>query len=256
MTFLDNFCAAERHEIVSRCRHAAPEGCLACQQWGNIVLKIDSRTAVKFGPGVSKDEAENQAAISTMVNQEIVRVPKVYDWFQDAEGWGYLVMEFMTGERAGHLDEDKYKTKLLRVIEHLHSLTAAKIGPLHQGPHRAIIFGENSSPVLPSTKDVEAWFTRRLGKDNGIVDFSHFDLVLCHLDLTCRNMLWIEGQPPCLLDWACAGFYPRFFEKLSLDIIGQPEDGTAIVEMHLSNSESEQYWLTATAFANEMRYCL
>lgn len=255
MTFLNSFCAAKQHEIILRCRHARPAECLAYQQWGNIVLQLDSRTAVKFGPGVSKDEADNQAAVSTMVNQEIVRVPKVYDWFQDAEGWGYLVMEFMAGERARHLSEDNYISKVSNVVGHLHSLTATHIGPLHQGPHRGIIFGENSSPVLKSTKEVEAWFTRRLCNDNGKVDFGRFDLVLCHLDFTCRNVLWIDGQPPCLLDWACAGFYPRFFEKLSLDIVGQSEDGRVIADMPLSDAEMEQYWLVATAFANEMRYC-
>ncbi len=97
---MDHSFAGDRHEIIGQCRRASPEDCLGYQPWGNIVLKIDSYRAVKFGPSVSKDEAENQAAISMLVNHEILRVPKVYDWFQDAEGWGYIVMEFMAGERA------------------------------------------------------------------------------------------------------------------------------------------------------------
>ena len=252
---LDGIPAEQRDYIIARCRNAPPDQCLDYQEGGNIVLKIDS-LAVKFGSGVSKDEAENQAQVSHIINQNIVRVPKVHDWFQDSDGWGYLVMEFMAGKRANHLGDDKYATELLKVIEHLHSLTAKEIGPLHQGPHRAILFGEGPSPVLKSTQDVEAWFTRRLCDDSTAVKLSDLDLVLCHCDLTCRNILWDEEQPPCLVDWASAGFYPRIFEKFCHHILGRPEDGNVVANIHLSDAENVQYWLIAKAFANDMRYCL
>lgn len=252
---MDHSFAGDRHEIIGQCRRASPEDCLGYQPWGNIVLKIDSYRAVKFGPSVSKDEAENQAAISasqprdTSCAKSLRLVPR-------CRGLG-VYCHGIYGRRASkHLGEDKYKAKFLEVIKHLHSIKATKIGPLYQGPHRAIIFGEGPSPVLKSIQDVEAWFTRRLCDNHSSVDFSKLDLVLCHLDFTCRNILRSEGQPPCLLDWACAGFYPRFFEKLCQDIIGQPEDGNVAADMRLSNIESVQYWLTAKAFANDMRYCL
>jgi thiamine kinase-like enzyme len=38
------------------------------------------------------------------------------------------------------------------------------------------------------------------------------ELVLCHLDIAPRNILWREDGSICFLDWASAGFYPRSFE--------------------------------------------
>lgn len=37
-------------------------------------------------------------------------------------------------------------------------------------------------------------------------------LVLCHLDVAPRNILWLEDDSTCFLDWASARFYPRLFE--------------------------------------------
>jgi len=256
MAFLDPLHPEQRNDVIACCHHASPDECLDYQEYGNIVLKLGPDKVVKFGPMVSRDEAENQASVAGMVNQETVRVPKVYDWFEDAKGWGYLVMEFMDGEKAKCLTEDIHAPQLLKVLEHLHSLKAGTIGPLHRGPHQAILFGEGPSPKLSSVQDVEAWFTRRLCDDSVRVDISDFDLVLCHLDFTCRNILWKEGRPPCLLDWAWAGFYPRFFEKCSHDVVGRAEDGNVINDMNLSNAEDVQYQLIMKAFANDMRFCL
>lgn len=256
MSYMHEFSAERRQEIIARCRSALPEECVEYQAWGNMVLQIDMYSVVKYGPAVSKDEAENQTRIWELVDHEIVRVPQVYDWFQDAEGWGYLVMEFVAGDRTRHLNDDRYRAKLVRMAEHLHSIKSTQIGPLHTGPHRAMVFGEGPSPVLRSTQDVEAWFSRRLLNDDRQVDFSKLDLVLCHLDFTCRNILWIDDSVPCLIDWASAGFYPRFFEKLCHSIVWQPEDGDIILNMELSTVEDEQYWLVAKAFANDMRFCL
>lgn len=35
---------------------------------------------------------------------------------------------------------------------------------------------------------------------------------MCHLDIAPRNLLYLADGSVCLLDWATAGFYPRFFE--------------------------------------------
>lgn len=76
------------------------------------------------------------------------------------------------------------------------------------------------------------------------------------MDLTCRNLLWSEGNPPCLLDWEHAGFYPRFFEKCSQEILARSVDGNIVASMDLSDAEEEQASLVLEAFANDMRYVL
>lgn len=190
----------ERSDILLRYRTASPQQCLDYQPYGNIVLQLNAQQVVKFGPGISRDEAENQARVYQIVDQRIVRIPRVDSWFQDDRGWGYLVMEYVHGRRADTLAEPMYTEPLLKVLQHLHSLKSQSIDPLHQGPHRAILFGEGPSPELRTVQDVEAWFTRRLLDKGARLDLSNFDLVLCHLDFSCRNLLWEDGQPPCLLD--------------------------------------------------------
>ena len=43
-------------------------------------------------------------------------------------------------------------------------------------------------------------------------------LTLCHLDIAPRDIIWLDDDSMCLLDWECAGFYPRLFEVYLLRI--------------------------------------
>lgn len=52
---------------------------------------------VKFGVSVKKDEATNQQAAYNLINHRIIRVPRVYRFFNDSNGLGYLVMEYVAG---------------------------------------------------------------------------------------------------------------------------------------------------------------
>ena len=85
---------------------------------------------------------------------------------------------------------------------------------------------------------------------------SNLDFVLCHLDFSCPNILWEEGKPPCLLDWGWAGYYPRFFEKRSHDIVGRAEDGNIVADKQLSKTEHVQSQLLLKAWGNDMHFCL
>ena len=39
---------------------------------------------------------------------------------------------------------------------------------------------------------------------------------MCHTNLAPRNIIVVENGGLALLDWACAGFYPRIFERYAL----------------------------------------
>jgi thiamine kinase-like enzyme len=45
-----------------------------------------------------------------------------------------------------------------------------------------------------------------------------YELVLCHLDLASRNVVWLDDGSLGLLDWESAGFYPQFFEWCALRV--------------------------------------
>jgi len=66
-------------------------------------------------------------------------------------------------------------------------------------------------------------FHRRLKHDGLSLSFQECDLklVLCHLDIAPRNILWLDEDDGalCIVDWASAGYYPRIFEWCSLDIL-------------------------------------
>jgi hypothetical protein len=48
-------------------------------------------------------------------------------------------------------------------------------------------------------------------------------MVSCHLDLCRRDMIMLPDRSICLADFGCAGFFPRFFEVLSLSILNPPD---------------------------------
>lgn len=77
MEFLNTLSPEERKNVIGRCQAAVPDEHLDHQPYGNSVLQLDPEKVVKYGFGVSRAEAENQASISLIVDQEIVRVPKV-----------------------------------------------------------------------------------------------------------------------------------------------------------------------------------
>ena len=47
--------------------------------------------------------------------------------------------------------------------------------------------------------------------------------VFCHLDTALKNMLYLPDGPICLLDWASAGYYPRYFELAAHLKKGKPD---------------------------------
>ena len=115
----------EPHEyasIILRCQRASPSNLLYYQPYRNRVLRLNANGVVKFGPGVSQDETENQAQVHKIVDQRIVRVPRLFNWFRDDDGCGYLAMEFMEGQKAKSFTEPFQTESLFRVLQHFQSL--------------------------------------------------------------------------------------------------------------------------------------
>lgn len=71
---------------------------------------------------------------------------------------------------------------------------------------------------------MEKWFNSRLFEHNPKLNLHGRELVLCHLNIAPRNILWQENGSFCLIDWASAGYYPRLFEFCAQWII-EGKDG-------------------------------
>jgi Ser/Thr protein kinase RdoA (MazF antagonist) len=80
---------------------------------------------------------------------------------------------------------------------------------------------------------------------------------LCHLDIAPRNFLWLEDGSICFIDWASAGFYPRFFEICAQRVILGKEGNFNRLILDslgtLSDSEETQAALVLKAFRNMLR---
>ena len=179
-------------------------------------------------------------AAQNLNHRGIVRVPHVYRYFQGnstrpGHPWpkGYLFMEYIPGltlEQEGPdlshstVAEDICECLAETVLE-LSSITDNNNGipgPVGGGkPLKGYLWGDNGTKVvLNSVNDLNHWLNKRLNHINKEIEVRPYPLVLCHLDLSRRNIKLMRdcskktnsNYSICLLDWGHAGLFPRFFE--------------------------------------------
>ncbi|KAJ5757736.1 kinase-like protein [Penicillium nucicola] len=192
----------QRASVIASCANPLPDNIIS--QYGKRIIRHSDHHVVKWGPDVTKEEYENQRIAYELVDNRIARVPRVYDFFLDVRGWGYIVMEFIEGKIIDPLDDASVIQRVASVLDHFDIIFL--------GACRGLIFPETDDLVFDSLDRMEKWFNSRLFAHNPILALQGCELVLCHLDIAPRNILWPEDGSLCLLDWASAGFYPRLFE--------------------------------------------
>lgn len=224
---------------------------------GRRVVKISEQAAIKFGIGVTESEANNQRGAYQLLDPSIVRVPQVYRFFTKGQ-YGYIVMEYIKGQILTPLEDQRLIRRVARVLEHLAELSCRVPGPLRSGVPRGLLWPENEDLSFVNILDVERYFNSRLAKSSPRLDFAQCSVVLCHLDVAPRNILWQEDGTICLLDWECAGFYPRILEVCAQRIIfGMDGEFNRILLEYmpgLTEDEEVQAKLIMQAYSNEQRY--
>lgn len=179
------------------------------------LARLNADLVVKFGSHVYEEEFHNQALAHCRLDPTIVRVPRPVHFFRD--GWtGYLVMEWVSLTPVTHADLDT----VARAVRHMHSILApeaANPGPVNGVCCRGDRFHEE--PSFDSKRDLEAFLNDRYGTHpRSPVTGTPFmlddqqPLVLTHLDLAARNLGRTVDGTICVLDWAMAGFFPRWFD--------------------------------------------
>ena len=245
-----------RANIIQRCSAAALNEHIAVQLYGNKVLQLTHKAVVKYGVGVTREEAFGQEQAYKLINPKVVRVPKVHDFFEDDSGRGYLVMDYIEGEVKNSISDPSEVYQLSLILDHLASIKSPRPGALGGGPARALIFGESDHPTFKSLQDLENWFNERLLRPDPKFLFHGCELVLCHLDFFLRNIIWVKNRPPCVLDWASAGFFPRTVERCSHLIKLAPESWQIVLSRQISAREESQCDLIMQVWRNVQRYCL
>ena len=206
--------------IVAFCNHPPPGRSL--DSFGNRVMRFSDTLAVKHGQSLTKHEANNQYKAHQLLDPSVVRVPRVFHFFehqnpQDPDPTGYILMEYVDGEKLEDLT-DLQLTQIAKIIKYMTSFRGPGPAGLMGGPIGGFLFGVPCYLEHGSVAGLNDWVNKRLiahcrGRDSGRrVDFSPCELVLCHLDIAPRNIIWPKSGPPWLIDWAAAGFVPRLFQ--------------------------------------------
>jgi thiamine kinase-like enzyme len=225
-------------------------------KFGNYVIKVSDEVVVKFGAGVSAGEAENQRKAFEMLNSSIVRVPRLYHYF-NWNNKGFLVMEYIHGEVFESVPSQQIR-KIADILGHFSTLQRTRPGPIQPGVSQGLLWEENGEPVFESVKHMEKWLNHRLPDTEDKLALEQYPLVLCHLDLAPRNNIWLKDGSLCLVDWASAGFYPRFFEVCILKIMERSHNDyeTDLIQNmeRLTEEEEAQMLLLGHSFSNSIKY--
>ncbi|KAJ5617371.1 kinase-like protein [Penicillium hordei] len=177
----------QRASVIALCANPVPANIVS--QYGKRVIKISDHEVVKWGPDITKEEADNQRIAYGLVNSRIVRVPRVYDFFSDKRGWGYIVMEYIEGRVIHPLEDSAALQKVVDVLDYFATLRHTNPGSLCGGPCRGLLFPETEDLLFDDLDEMEKWFNSRLLPDNPKLSFQGCNLVLCHLDIAPRNIL-------------------------------------------------------------------
>lgn len=225
---------------------------------GNRVVKISDEAVVKFGGGVKEEEAKNLEMARILLDPEIVRVPRLHRFFTH-KGIGYIVMEYMDGRIVEAFEYPGLARRVGTVLNHLHQIRGRMPGPLQSGISRGILW-DSDKPTFKTTQAMEDWLNRRILADGPKLALGNCELVLCHLDIAPQNILRLQDDSVCFLDWASAGFYPKFFETAVLKIMaGRNGNFNELVIRNmgrLKDGEEAQVRLVMEAWGNSERFYL
>ena len=217
-------CPFNDEEIFHLCQAANVDHLQSREGNGRKVIKISSNLAVKFGLGVTLQEAHSQRYAFQKLNKEIVLVPRVHRFFtrHDSEfgSIGYLIMENIEGANLEQVDWEQLGLvpRVAAALNEVNSIRHTVPGPISGGEAHGCLWSEyGSGTAFSDIRHLESYLNERLAYFEKSIHLREEDLCLCHLDVTPRNfMIDLQGRL-CLLDWASAGFFPRYFEIWSLE---------------------------------------
>lgn len=165
MTLPEDFQPAS---VITFCANTLPETIIS--QYGRRIIQISDHQAVKWGPDITQEEADNQRMAYERIDQSIVRIPGVYAFFSDDQGRGYIVMEYIKGKMIDPLEDESADQKVSGVLNHFATLRHSIPGSLSGGFCRGLLFPEAEDLAFDSLDGIEKWFNCRLFAHNPKLD--------------------------------------------------------------------------------------
>ena len=226
---------------------------------GTKVVKISEEAVIKFGYHLEEQEVKNQQIAYELLNHHIVRVPLIYRFFTSGES-GFIVMEYIKGQIIEPLEDPSRVRRIANILAHFTKIRGSRPGPLGGGFPRGLLWPESEDLFFKTVQDVESYVNSRLRHDDPKLVLEESELIICHLDIAPRNILWLEDDSICFLDWQSAGFYPRLFEFCGQYIVYGFENGfnQKLLEYmdNLTDEEEAQKEIILLAWHNQQRYHL
>ncbi|GAM85501.1 hypothetical protein ANO11243_035080 [Dothideomycetidae sp. 11243] len=221
--------AFDHASIVARCENPNRE-CITHSVGDDSrhVVVLNQELVVKNGWHVTAEEFRNQQYAYQHFNCDELRIPRAIEFFEHNDT-GYLVMERMSGFRCVSVDiEDDVRTTA-QALHRMHSLPAPDndaAGPVGGG-YCPLRFEDDVR--FENKQDLEDFLNARLlrnQKPRRLFNLKDENLVFAHLDVAPRNVGRLCNGALCILDWAIAGFYPRWFEIAMLRGCHDPAPGS------------------------------
>jgi len=228
MDEIDLSAADSRSFIIEACRRAKSQAVniISPHNTTNLVVKLTDTTAVKFGIGVTRGEAFALDFASRNLDPQCIRVPRFLQFFSETDSYwpiGYLVMSLLEGTLFDEISPSRqapFVPKIIKALQHMHALTSPRPGPLDGSHARGLLWSENTSGrSFECCNDLQGYLDERLAvKGTAEICVTDVPMSFCHMDVAPRNMVVDPDGSIGLLDWGCAGFYPKCFETWAVQM--------------------------------------
>ncbi|KAF4976358.1 hypothetical protein FZEAL_6956 [Fusarium zealandicum] len=211
-------------------------------EYGHVkITRVSKSLVIKGGFAVAKSESENMIFASEFMH---LPVPKVHHTFTanipsafqtDLVKAYFIVMDYIPGSTLEKywpwLDGDARQLVTQQVAEMIERMQSRCLndlppGPLGRDPEEKFEgpwFTDYGAGPFTTLTDLEAWFNHKIDactKVNqlpaGTPKFQFQDVVFTHQDIAPRNLIVDESMKVWLIDWGCAGVYPRGFDQAVL----------------------------------------
>ena len=225
-----------REEVMRRCKNE--DGRMVYKLPRGVgILQLSDDTVVKFALGISEQEASTQAYAFHNVDRNVLRVPRVFDFFTEPNPknllvTGYIVMELIVGQTIDHILDAEVPVvsqKVATAMNHLASIPAppdTRPGPVPTGEPCGYMWSDyGAGRSFTSSLEMEDWLNRQLAlsRPKERISIASLPLSMRHMDICRRNIILCPDGRVCFVDWQFAGFYPQSFEFVHLKTC-QPND--------------------------------
>lgn len=169
------------------------------------MVKLSEEVVVKFGGGVTIEEANNQSKVFELLHHNIVCVPQVYRFFDRILNCGYppsgfIVIGYVYGKVLQFPDKSQIG-QIAQIISYFSCIQGQHRGPLQGGVSHGLLWEENGERTACKTvRQIEKWLNFRLLDVESILALAKYTLVLCDLDLAPQNIIRLKGGSLCFLD--------------------------------------------------------